>query len=81
VRILIIHSRYLSGAVSGENRVVEDEARLLRDAGHDIQVWDPEPRAEGGLELVATAARAIWSREATSRLRRLIDTTKPEVVH
>ena len=81
MRILIIHSRYLSGAVSGENRVVEDEARLLRDAGHDVQVWDPETRAEGRLELVATAARAIWSREATSRLSRLIDATKPEVVH
>jgi hypothetical protein len=34
--VLIIHSRYLSGAASGENRVVEDESRLLSEGGHHV---------------------------------------------
>ena len=33
VRVVIIHSRYLSGQTSGENRVVEDEARILSEGG------------------------------------------------
>jgi len=33
LRVLVVHSRYLSGPSSGENRVVEDEARLLQEAG------------------------------------------------
>ena len=37
MRILVLHSRYASGHLSGENRVVADEARLLVDAGHDVR--------------------------------------------
>jgi glycosyltransferase involved in cell wall biosynthesis len=81
VRILILHSRYLSGAVSGENRVVDDEARLLTDGGHQVDVWDPAPNSAHGLRLMGTAARAIWSTEATARVRGLIRRSKAEIVH
>jgi glycosyltransferase involved in cell wall biosynthesis len=81
VRILILHSRYLSGAASGENRVVDDEARLLTDGGHRVDVWDPAPNSVHGLRLMGTAARAIWSTEATARVRGLIRRLKAEVVH
>jgi len=43
VRVLILHSRYLSGPVSGENQVVLDEARLLSEGGHHVRVWSPSP--------------------------------------
>lgn len=81
MRILILHSRYLSGAVSGENRVVDDEARLLTDGGHQVDVWDPAPNSAHGLRLMGTAARAIWSTEATARVRGLIRRSKAEIVH
>jgi glycosyltransferase involved in cell wall biosynthesis len=81
VRILILHSRYLSGAASGEKRVVDDEARLLIEGGHQVDVWDPVPASAHGLRLVGTAARAIWSTEATARVRRLIRRSKAEIVH
>jgi glycosyltransferase involved in cell wall biosynthesis len=81
VRILILHSRYLSGAASGENRVVDDEARLLTEAGHRVDVWDPAPNSADGLRLMGTAARAIWSTEATARVRGLIRRSKAEIVH
>jgi glycosyltransferase involved in cell wall biosynthesis len=81
VRILILHSRYLTGAASGENRVVEDEARLLIEGGHQVNVWDPAPVIGRGFHLMGTAARAIWSTEATARVRGLIRRWRAEIVH
>ncbi len=43
MRILILHSRYLSGWASGENSVVRDEARSLTEAGHEVATWTPAP--------------------------------------
>ena len=43
MRILLLHSRYLSGAASGENRVVEEEAALLRSGGNRVWCYSPEP--------------------------------------
>lgn len=81
MRILILHSRYLSGAVSGENRVVDDEARLLTAGGHQVDVWDPAPANAHGLRLMGTAAQAVWSMDATARVRGLIRRSKTEIVH
>ena len=81
MRVLIVHSRYRSGAASGENRVVEDEARLLADYGHDVAVWTPSVREGGGVSMVRAAANAIWSTSATSHLRDLIERHRPDVVH
>ena len=41
VRILLVHNRYRSAEPSGENHVVESEARELRQRGHDVRVWGP----------------------------------------
>ena len=57
MRILIAHSRYLSGPSSGENRMAEDEAKLLSDAGHDVQLWSPEPDVGSKLDVVKTGDR------------------------
>jgi len=80
MRVLILHSRYRSGAVSGENRVVEDEATLLRDGGHDVRVWDPSPKV-GGLRMLKTAVESIWSHAATSELRALVRSTRADIIH
>jgi glycosyltransferase involved in cell wall biosynthesis len=81
MRVLILHSRYLSGATSGENRVVDDEARLLTEAGHQVDVWDPVPSDASGHRLVGMAARAIWSTEAANHVRGLIRRLGAEIVH
>jgi glycosyltransferase involved in cell wall biosynthesis len=79
MRVLVLHSRYLSGVASGENRVVEDEIRLLRSAGHEVEAWQPsvEPSTSG----LQMAADAVWSRSSARALRRLLDGREPEVVH
>lgn len=81
MRALILHSRYLSGSISGENRVVEDEARLLQDAGHEVHVWAPEPHASGALDQLSLGISAVWSRSAVTHVRRMIRRYGIEVVH
>jgi glycosyltransferase involved in cell wall biosynthesis len=81
MRILIVHSRYLSGPVSGENAVVDDEARLLREAGHTVELWQPEPTAIGGVGLLRTGMDAIWNRQAIANIQQKTHTSGAEIIH
>jgi glycosyltransferase involved in cell wall biosynthesis len=81
VRILILHSRYRSGAASGENRVVEDEARLLSEGGHDVEVFAPSVRDPSGMELIRTGARVVWSGQAAAAVRKRLGQFQPDIVH
>jgi glycosyltransferase involved in cell wall biosynthesis len=81
VRVLILHSRYLSGDASGENRVVEDEAKLLSDGGHDVTRWTPSPDDVRGLGLARTAVSAVWSRRAVAAVRTMVRERRVEIVH
>lgn len=38
MRIAVVHSFYRDAQPSGENRVVEDQVQVLREAGHDVQL-------------------------------------------
>jgi glycosyltransferase involved in cell wall biosynthesis len=81
MRIMILHSRYLSGDASGENRVVEDEARLLSNGGHEVRMWAPSARGLNGADLLRTGARAVWSRHAAAEVRRVARRFRPDVIH
>ena len=75
MRIAVIHSRYLSGDVSGENRVVTDEVALLRSAGHDVVTFEPSARVdEGSLVL---ARDAIWSTRSVKQVVALSTSSSP----
>jgi glycosyltransferase involved in cell wall biosynthesis len=77
VRILVLHSRYASGHLSGENRVVADEARLLEQAGHDVRVWAPSGEGLRGARALRAGVQAVWSRAAVRAVRDF----RPDVVH
>ena len=79
LRVLTLHSPYRSGFASGENRVVEEEAALLRMAGHEVTAWEGEatPRRSS----VAAGVSAIWSVNAARQVEGLIDELQPHVVH
>ncbi len=79
MRILILHSQYLSGWASGENSVVRDEARLLAEAGHDVLTWTPTPGPDTSPSRLGL--RAVWSAAALANVRRLIGTHRPQIVH
>jgi len=81
LRVLVLHSRYLSGPVSGENRVVDDEVRLLREAGHEVNVWSPTVETLGVASSIRVGLDALWSRRSASHVSALIQRHRPEVVH
>lgn len=81
MRILILHSRYLSGDASGENQVVDSEAALLAEAGHDVGVWTPEPHPNGAVGMLRTGAHAVHSRSTARHVRTLVRRQRAEVVH
>jgi glycosyltransferase involved in cell wall biosynthesis len=81
MRVLILHSRYRSGAASGENRVVEDETRLLRSAGHEVDTFTPTIESTAPSDLLRAAVRTIWSVPAAAEVDRRIRRHRPHVVH
>lgn len=81
MRVLVLHSRYLSGDVSGENRVVDDEAHVLREAGHDVRVFSPSPETAGRADLLRTAGSAVWSRAAARDVEAQVRADAIDVVH
>lgn len=80
LRILRIHSRYLTGTVSGENRSVEDECEVLSQGGHDVAVWTPESKS-GLVGLVRAGVDTVWSRSAAATVRSLVRKQRADVVH
>ena len=81
MRILILHSRYVSGDASGENKVVDDEFRLLREAGHEVLVWAPSPDTTGALGYLRAGMSAMWSSRAAREVARVQRRDGIEVVH
>jgi glycosyltransferase involved in cell wall biosynthesis len=81
LKILVLHSRYLSGPVSGENRMVDDEVRLLRDGGHEVKLFTPERLAARTLGPLREGVGAVWSRGAAKQVRELVEETSAEIVH
>jgi glycosyltransferase involved in cell wall biosynthesis len=69
-------------ASSGENQVVDDEARLLETAGHDVFTWQPSAEQhQHGLSLLKTGLGTVWSPSAAQELRKLLRETGAEVLH
>jgi glycosyltransferase involved in cell wall biosynthesis len=76
-----VHSRYRSGSVSGENRVVDDESRLLREGGHEVDVYAPMLESVGGVGLLRAATSTVWSMRAADDVASRVEAWRPDVVH
>ena len=84
MRILQVHNRYRSGAPSGENRVVDQEAQALAAAGHEVTRFGRGSDEIGHWPLAKKAmlpARTVWSRETFRDLKTTLREQRPEVVH
>lgn len=78
LRVLQVNSRYRE--YGGEERVVENEARLLREAGHEVRLF--EASNEGGtLGTVASLAASSWNLRQAARVREVVAAWKPDVAH
>jgi glycosyltransferase involved in cell wall biosynthesis len=84
LRVLVVHGRYRSAQPSGENEVVDDEVKLLREHGchvdqlelqsDEIEQWPVWKKAQLPL-------RVVWSRQGQKLLQDAIDRTRPDVIH
>lgn len=78
MRILQVHCRYREPG--GEDRVVHDEAELLRSAGHEVVQYQVE-NPTGPVRTAANLAVAAWNPGAVRRLRQLARDLRPELAH
>jgi glycosyltransferase involved in cell wall biosynthesis len=78
LKILQIHTRYRQ--LGGEDTVVDAEAAVLREAGHDVIAYEarnPDNRAAA----VASTALTPWNPAAFRALRRAVARINPDVAH
>ena len=78
-RVLLLHNRYQHRG--GEDSVVDSEAELLREHGHQVElmIWDNE--AIKTLSPLRAAGRTIWSSDSTHRVTDAIQRLRPDIVH
>jgi len=80
MRILQVHNRYQQSG--GEDTVVAAERQLLSSAGHHVDLYQVDNDGIGSLmSKLLTAARVAYSRPARDRLRGVLATARPDVVH
>jgi glycosyltransferase involved in cell wall biosynthesis len=84
VKILLVHNRYRSGAPSGENRVVDQEAEALAAAGHEVSTFgrsSDEIAQWPAVKKATLPARAVWSTQSARELSAALRENRPDVVH
>ncbi len=84
LRVLVVHNRYRSAQPSGEDAVVDAELALLRDGGHDAELFERRSDDIAGMSLpakVAVPLRVPWNRAARADLAARLRAARPDVVH
>jgi glycosyltransferase involved in cell wall biosynthesis len=81
MRVLIVHADYQSGPASGENQVVNDETRLLTEAGHEVRRLGRPPMSAGVHGVIQSGGDAVWSRSSLRELDREIRDARPDIIH
>ncbi|MBK0391975.1 glycosyltransferase family 4 protein [Ramlibacter algicola] len=80
MRILIVHNKYQQRG--GEDVVVESEAALLREAGHELELFSTDNNVlMGAFAKLVSAVGVVFSIPVYIRIRRILRTFKPDVVH
>ncbi|MDQ1015651.1 glycosyltransferase [Streptomyces afghaniensis] len=84
MHVLVVHNRYASAQPSGENRVVDQEVALLREAGHRVGVFERRSDDIAGLSLPGKAALPLlvpWNPAVRAELAARLRSERPDVVH
>lgn len=80
LRILLVHNRYQQ--YGGEDTVVEAEAQLLRDAGHEVNWFLVDNDNIHGLGAKLTAAAfTTYNPRSRTALRKRLQQSRPDIVH
>jgi glycosyltransferase involved in cell wall biosynthesis len=84
LRILVVHNRHRAGVPSGENRAVDYDVTLLREAGVEVKTYfrsNDEIDSFGRTGWMTLPARLFYSQPDVRRLRELLREWSPSVVH
>ncbi|WP_030785402.1 glycosyltransferase [Streptomyces sp. NRRL S-920] len=84
MHVLVVHNRYSSAQPSGENRVVDQEAELLRAAGHRVDMFERRSDDIATRSLLAKAAVPLlvpWNPAVRTELAARLRAERPDVVH
>lgn len=80
MRVLLVHNAYQQRG--GEDSVVESEAALLRQRGHDVNVLFRHNDEVNGLSRLSLAAQTMWSHRTVAQLNALMAAgERPDVIH
>ncbi len=79
MRILVIHNRYQIRG--GEDECYEAEVSLLREMGHQVEVYEANNDRVAELGKLRLAADTVWSREAYQAVEHQLQKQRPDVVH
>ncbi|MEM1444739.1 MAG: glycosyltransferase family 4 protein [Planctomycetota bacterium] len=79
MKVLQCHNYYQQPG--GEDRVLAEEAALLRSRGHTVEQFLLHNDDVNKFTALTLAAKTIWSRDAHRELRRRVEAFAPDVVH
>lgn len=79
LRVLLVHNAYqLRG---GEDSVVEAESELLRQRGHQVQLWTRHNDEVNGMSRVSVACQTLWSQATWQGAMEQMRAFRPDVIH
>jgi glycosyltransferase involved in cell wall biosynthesis len=84
MKVLVVHNRYRSAQPSGENNVVDREVALLRDAGHEVALFERRSDDIAGRSLPGRLAVPLlvpWNPAVRAELAARLRADRPDVVH
>ncbi|MET8855613.1 MULTISPECIES: glycosyltransferase [unclassified Streptomyces] len=84
MHVLVVHNRYASAQPSGENKVVDQEVALLREAGHRVETFERRSDDIAARSLpgkVAIPLLVPWNPAVRSELADRLRADRPDVVH
>jgi glycosyltransferase involved in cell wall biosynthesis len=79
MRILVIHNRYQIRG--GEDECYEAEVSLLREKGHEVEVYEANNDQVAELGKLRLAADTVWSKKAYQAVEHQLQKQRPDVVH
>jgi glycosyltransferase involved in cell wall biosynthesis len=77
--ILLVHNHYQQRG--GEDRIFEDEARLLTEHGHEIHTYTVHNDAIRDMHPLKAATSALWNRHVARDLARLVRDRGIRIAH
>jgi glycosyltransferase involved in cell wall biosynthesis len=78
-RFLIVHNSYQQKG--GEDMVVEAEAELLRQHGHEVKFFLRHNDEIGNIGRAALVAQTLWSGTTIKSFKETVNIFKPDLVH